>query len=170
MLDHISRYLSLGLVLNGHFQRFLRKFWEAQTIAYEKGSGWIMWTWKAEDADEWSYQAGAYLVLSDKGVYQEAHGVLPQVSSTAGFRTTRRTVSIPQSVGKPIFRVPLDRTCFLYPHDYVALSTYPHKALFYLVPYYIIITEVTRRPITMWIRASKLSRTYNCDELIIHSV
>ncbi|TFK56626.1 glycoside hydrolase family 5 protein [Heliocybe sulcata] len=40
------------------FKRFLRQFWEAQVITYEKGAGWIMWTWKAEDADEWSYQAG----------------------------------------------------------------------------------------------------------------
>ena len=30
----------------------------AQVITYEKASGWIMWTWKAEQADEWSYQAG----------------------------------------------------------------------------------------------------------------
>jgi glucan 1,3-beta-glucosidase len=40
------------------FKKFLREVWEAQVIAYEKGSGWIQWTWKAEDADEWSYQAG----------------------------------------------------------------------------------------------------------------
>ncbi len=30
----------------------------AQVITYEKASGWIMWTWKTEQADEWSYQAG----------------------------------------------------------------------------------------------------------------
>ena len=41
------------------YKTFLRKFWEAQTITYEKGGqGWIQWTWKAEEADEWSYQAG----------------------------------------------------------------------------------------------------------------
>ncbi|EPQ60446.1 glycoside hydrolase [Gloeophyllum trabeum ATCC 11539] len=40
------------------YKTFLRKFWEAQVISYEKGSGWIQWTWKAENADEWSYQAG----------------------------------------------------------------------------------------------------------------
>jgi glucan 1,3-beta-glucosidase len=40
------------------YKKFLRKFWEAQAISYEKGSGWIQWTWKAEIADEWSYQAG----------------------------------------------------------------------------------------------------------------
>jgi len=40
------------------YKTFLRQFWEAQVISYEKGSGWIQWTWKAESADEWSYQAG----------------------------------------------------------------------------------------------------------------
>jgi aryl-phospho-beta-D-glucosidase BglC (GH1 family) len=40
------------------YKTFLRQFWEAQTISYEKGKGWIQWTWKAEEADEWSYQAG----------------------------------------------------------------------------------------------------------------
>ncbi|KAJ3838851.1 glycoside hydrolase family 5 protein [Lentinula raphanica] len=41
------------------FKTFLRQYWEAQVIAYERGgSGWIQWTWKAENADEWTYQAG----------------------------------------------------------------------------------------------------------------
>jgi len=40
------------------YKTFLRQFWEAQVISYEKADGWIMWTWKAENADEWSYQAG----------------------------------------------------------------------------------------------------------------
>ncbi|KAF7347576.1 Glycoside hydrolase family 5 protein [Mycena venus] len=40
------------------YKTFLRQFWEAQVISYEKGQGWIQWTWKAENADEWSYQAG----------------------------------------------------------------------------------------------------------------
>jgi glucan 1,3-beta-glucosidase len=40
------------------FKSFLRQMWEAQVITYEKGSGWIQWTWKTESADEWSYQAG----------------------------------------------------------------------------------------------------------------
>jgi glucan 1,3-beta-glucosidase len=41
------------------YKTFLRQFWEAQVIAYEKGgAGWVMWTWKTESADEWSYQAG----------------------------------------------------------------------------------------------------------------
>ncbi|KAJ7109901.1 glycoside hydrolase family 5 protein [Mycena epipterygia] len=40
------------------YKTFLRQFWEAQVISYEQGQGWIQWTWKAENADEWSYQAG----------------------------------------------------------------------------------------------------------------
>ncbi|KAF9070831.1 exo-beta-1,3-glucanase [Rhodocollybia butyracea] len=41
------------------FKTFLRQYWEAQVIAFERGgSGWIQWTWKAENADEWTYSAG----------------------------------------------------------------------------------------------------------------
>jgi len=41
------------------YKTFLRQTWEAQVIAFERGGqGWLMWTWKAESADEWSYQAG----------------------------------------------------------------------------------------------------------------
>ncbi|KAF8159780.1 exo-1,3-beta-glucanase [Crassisporium funariophilum] len=41
------------------YKTFLRQYWEAQVISYESGNqGWIQWTWKAENADEWSYQAG----------------------------------------------------------------------------------------------------------------
>ncbi|KAF9003577.1 hypothetical protein BDQ17DRAFT_1175069, partial [Cyathus striatus] len=32
------------------YSDFLRRYWEAQ--------GWIQWTWMAENADEWSYEAG----------------------------------------------------------------------------------------------------------------
>ncbi|KAF8968788.1 exo-1,3-beta-glucanase [Flammula alnicola] len=41
------------------YKEFMRQYWEAQTMSYEKGGeGWVMWTWKMENADEWSYQAG----------------------------------------------------------------------------------------------------------------
>ncbi|KIM47526.1 glycoside hydrolase family 5 protein [Hebeloma cylindrosporum] len=40
------------------YKTFLRQYWEAQVMTYEKAQGWIQWTWKAEIADEWSYQAG----------------------------------------------------------------------------------------------------------------
>ncbi|KAF8640742.1 hypothetical protein AX17_000393 [Amanita inopinata Kibby_2008] len=47
-----------GSAFSSSYKTFLRQFWEAQVISYEKGQGWIQWTWKAEEADEWSYQAG----------------------------------------------------------------------------------------------------------------
>lgn len=42
------------------YKTFLRKFWEAQTISYEGGQGWIQWTWKTEEGtgEEWSYSVG----------------------------------------------------------------------------------------------------------------
>jgi len=40
------------------YKTFLRQSWEAQVITYEKVYGWLQWTWKAEKADDWSYQAG----------------------------------------------------------------------------------------------------------------
>ena len=43
------------------YKTYLRKYWEAQTIAYEAGGdGWIQWTWKTEAGygEEWSYSAG----------------------------------------------------------------------------------------------------------------
>ncbi|KAK1224186.1 hypothetical protein PQX77_012926 [Marasmius sp. AFHP31] len=40
------------------YKTFLRQHWEAQVTTYEKADGWIQWTWKAENADEWTYQAG----------------------------------------------------------------------------------------------------------------
>ncbi|KAG6337057.1 hypothetical protein ID866_2010 [Astraeus odoratus] len=49
------------------YKTFLRQFWEAQVISYEKGDGWLYWTWKAENADEWSYQAG----LANKWIPQD---------------------------------------------------------------------------------------------------
>ena len=47
-----------GLTFSDDYKIFLRKYWEAQVKTYEKVQGWIQWTWKAENADEWSYQAG----------------------------------------------------------------------------------------------------------------
>ncbi|CAE6521924.1 unnamed protein product [Rhizoctonia solani] len=40
------------------YKTWLRRFWDAQTIAFERGNGWVYWTWKAEIADEWSYSKG----------------------------------------------------------------------------------------------------------------
>jgi len=41
---------------SNEYRAFLRQHWEAQLITYEKAGGWIQWTWKAENADE--YNAG----------------------------------------------------------------------------------------------------------------
>ncbi|KIJ53493.1 glycoside hydrolase family 5 protein [Sphaerobolus stellatus SS14] len=40
------------------YKTFMRQYFEAQTSTYELNQGWIYWTWKAENADDWSYQAG----------------------------------------------------------------------------------------------------------------
>ncbi len=40
------------------YKEFLRQHWEAQVITFEKAQGWLQWTWKTEQTDEWSYQAG----------------------------------------------------------------------------------------------------------------
>jgi len=47
-----------GSKFSPEYKTFLRKYWEAQTITFEKGAGWVQWTWKAEQADDWSYEAG----------------------------------------------------------------------------------------------------------------
>ncbi|KIY50406.1 exo-beta-1,3-glucanase [Fistulina hepatica ATCC 64428] len=53
-----SGLTSSGSSFSADYRTFLRKFWEAQVISFEKGEGWLQWTWKVENADEWSYQAG----------------------------------------------------------------------------------------------------------------
>ncbi|KAI0671765.1 glycoside hydrolase family 5 protein [Trametes maxima] len=40
------------------YKKFLRKYWESQVAIGEAVQGWIFWTWKAESADDWSYQKG----------------------------------------------------------------------------------------------------------------
>ncbi|KAF9052397.1 glycoside hydrolase family 5 protein [Hymenopellis radicata] len=40
------------------YKTFLRKYWEVQVQVGESVQGWSFWTWKAENADEWSYQKG----------------------------------------------------------------------------------------------------------------
>ncbi|KAI0649088.1 glycoside hydrolase family 5 protein [Trametes meyenii] len=40
------------------YKKFLRKYWESQVAIGEAVQGWIFWTWKAENADDWSYQKG----------------------------------------------------------------------------------------------------------------
>ncbi|KZV87181.1 glycoside hydrolase family 5 protein [Exidia glandulosa HHB12029] len=40
------------------YKAFLRKYWEVQVHIGEMAKGWIFWTWKAENSDEWSYKVG----------------------------------------------------------------------------------------------------------------
>lgn len=40
------------------YKTFLRQYYEAQVAIGEAIQGWVYWTWKAEDADDWSYQRG----------------------------------------------------------------------------------------------------------------
>ena len=32
--------------------------YDGKVSTYEQASGWIQWTWKTEQTDEWSYSAG----------------------------------------------------------------------------------------------------------------
>lgn len=43
----------------------LRASWQAQTWVYEQGKGWVFWTWRTEDAADWSMLTGL------------AHGYVP---------------------------------------------------------------------------------------------
>ncbi|KIM31818.1 glycoside hydrolase family 5 protein [Serendipita vermifera MAFF 305830] len=47
-----------GSTFSQEYKTFLRKFFEAQTFAFEAGAGWIYWSWKLEKSDEWSYSKG----------------------------------------------------------------------------------------------------------------
>ncbi|KAI0775187.1 glycoside hydrolase family 5 protein [Trametes elegans] len=40
------------------YKKFLRQYWESQVEIGEAVQGWVFWTWKAESADDWSYQRG----------------------------------------------------------------------------------------------------------------
>ncbi|KAJ3557382.1 hypothetical protein NM688_g1502 [Phlebia brevispora] len=40
------------------YKTFLRQYYEAQIDVGESIQGWVYWTWKAENADDWSYQRG----------------------------------------------------------------------------------------------------------------
>ena len=35
-----------GSAFSNNYKVFMRKYFEAQTSAYEKGQGWILWSWK----------------------------------------------------------------------------------------------------------------------------
>lgn len=59
-----------GNTFSGDFKNFLRQMWEAQVISFERGGdGWLMWDWKNEEADEWSYQVGGGFFFVDVVAY-----------------------------------------------------------------------------------------------------
>lgn len=53
-----SNYTGSSDGFSDDYKTFLRRYWEVQTYVAEQVTGWIYWTWKAENADEWSYQKG----------------------------------------------------------------------------------------------------------------
>lgn len=40
------------------YRQMLGRYFQAQSEIGERVQGWVFWTWKAENADEWSYQRG----------------------------------------------------------------------------------------------------------------
>lgn len=40
------------------YRDMLRQYWEVQVEVGEAVQGWVYWTWKTENADDWSYQKG----------------------------------------------------------------------------------------------------------------
>ncbi|CAO1635265.1 unnamed protein product [Sympodiomycopsis kandeliae] len=47
-----------GANFSSSFKSQLKQLFDTQRSVYETGSGWIYWTWKTENAAEWSYQDG----------------------------------------------------------------------------------------------------------------
>lgn len=69
-IDSCGKYLDYS-TWPSTYKTNVRKFVEAQLDAYELSAGWIFWTWKTEDAVEWSMQrllAGGFFPqpLSDR--------------------------------------------------------------------------------------------------------
>ncbi|MCO5549751.1 hypothetical protein L7F22_003224 [Adiantum nelumboides] len=47
-----------GNNFSSSYKNFLQQMFDTQRKAYERGTGWIMWTWKTEQAADWDYQRG----------------------------------------------------------------------------------------------------------------
>ncbi|KDN44126.1 glycoside hydrolase family 5 protein [Tilletiaria anomala UBC 951] len=47
-----------GSNFSSSYKAFLAQMFATQISVYETGSGWIMWTWKTEQAADWDYQRG----------------------------------------------------------------------------------------------------------------
>ncbi|KAL1584151.1 hypothetical protein WHR41_07228 [Cladosporium halotolerans] len=52
------------------YKHFLQMFAEAQMHSFEQGWGWFYWTWKNENAPQWSYQAGLKAGMLPEKAYQ----------------------------------------------------------------------------------------------------
>ncbi|KAL6302376.1 glycoside hydrolase [Sparassis latifolia] len=64
------------------YKAFLRQYWESQVLIGESVQGWVYWTWKAENADEWSYQKG----LEGGWIPQDPTDLMyPNMCSSANF-------------------------------------------------------------------------------------
>ncbi|KZV62907.1 glycoside hydrolase family 5 protein [Peniophora sp. CONT] len=57
-LGNCTGYTGNYSTFSDDYKSYLRKYWEVQVEVGERVQGWIYWTWKAENADDWSYQKG----------------------------------------------------------------------------------------------------------------
>ncbi|KAF7317835.1 Glycoside hydrolase family 5 protein [Mycena kentingensis (nom. inval.)] len=83
---------------------FLRKWADAQKLAYSKGAGWIFWNFKVENSPrannlsrEWSYLDGVRLgyLTKDPSQYHDANVCVPYVSvSHQRLRPTHRAMAL----------------------------------------------------------------------------
>ncbi|EST09859.1 Glycoside hydrolase, family 5 [Kalmanozyma brasiliensis GHG001] len=53
-----SRKTGDGSNFSTNYKASLKRLFETQISVYERASGWIMWTWKTEQAADWDYQKG----------------------------------------------------------------------------------------------------------------
>lgn len=47
-----------GSKFSAQYKQQLKQLFETQISVFERGSGWIYWTWKTEQAADWDYQRG----------------------------------------------------------------------------------------------------------------
>ena len=59
------------------WNQFMRRFWEAQVIAYETNGGWVFWSWKTFSRGDWSYKDAV------------AQGWIPQDPTTRAFKPSK---------------------------------------------------------------------------------
>lgn len=71
----------------------MRQYYEAAVDSFETAAGWIMWTWKTESVDDWSYMKGVQ------------YGWIPKDPTARKYRDPCDLSTLPQgtpdSVAKP---------------------------------------------------------------------